>query len=33
MQFGSQFIALFKIDKKIMSSNIAFVLINREKKI
>jgi hypothetical protein len=30
---GTQFVALFKIDKKIMSANIAFVLINKEKKI
>jgi len=26
-------VALFKIDKKIMSANIGFVLINKEKKI
>jgi len=32
-QLGIQFVALFKIDKKIMNSNIAFVLINKEKKI
>jgi hypothetical protein len=30
---GIQFVALFKIDKKIMSANIAFVLINKERKI
>jgi hypothetical protein len=30
---GIQFVALFKIDKKIISSNIAFVIINKERKI
>lgn len=32
-QLGTQFVALFKIDKKIMSANIAFVMLNKEKKI
>ena len=32
-QNGIQFVALFKIDKKIMSSNISYVLINKERKI
>ena len=32
-QLGTQFVALFKIDKKIMSANIGFVLINKERKI
>lgn len=27
------FIALFKIDKKMMSSNVGFILVNKEKKI
>jgi len=30
---GIQFVALFKIDKKMISSQIAFVLLNKEKKI
>ena len=32
-QLGTQFVALFKIDKKIMSANIGYVLINKEQKI
>jgi PAS domain S-box-containing protein len=32
-QMGVQFVALFKIDKKIMSANIAYVIINKEMKI
>ncbi len=32
-QMGIQFVALFKIDKKLMSANMAFVLINKERKI
>lgn len=32
-QAGISFVALFKIDKKIMSSNIAYVLLNKEKRI
>jgi len=32
-QLGTQFVALFKIDKKIMSANIGYVLVNKEMKI
>ena len=30
---GIQFVALFKIDKKIMSANIGYILISKEMKI
>ena len=30
---GIQFVALFKIDKKLISSDIAYILINKEKKL
>ena len=30
-QYGTQFVALFKLDKKIMSSNVAYVLLSKEK--
>ena len=30
---GTQFVALFKIDKKVISSDIAYILINKDKKI
>lgn len=33
MQTEIQFVALFKIDKRITNSNIGFVLLNKEKKI
>lgn len=33
MQNEIQFIALFKIDKKMMNANIGFILFNKEKKI
>mmetsp|Transcript_29897 Transcript_29897/g.29065 ORF Transcript_29897/g.29065 Transcript_29897/m.29065 type:complete len:405 (+) Transcript_29897:1690-2904(+) len=33
IQSGIQFVALFKIDKKMISSQIAYILLNKEKKI
>jgi PAS domain S-box-containing protein len=33
VQNGIQFVALFKIDKKLISTHIAYVLINKEKRI
>ena len=32
MQNGVQFVALMKVDKKMMSANIGFILINKDKK-
>jgi hypothetical protein len=32
-EMGGQFIAIFKIDKKLMSSNIGFLLVDKDRKI
>ena len=32
-ELGGQFVAIFKIDKKLMSSNIGFLLVDKERKI
>ena len=30
---GTQFASLLKVDKKLMSSHIAFILLNKEKRV